>query len=111
MAVLCRAEPPGFGSRKYGARPDGSTRIGPHDVGRRRRARRECCITPMWATARPATPAAAPFRGTEVLTNPPENLARWIEAPQEVDSLTAMPDVGVGPAEARDIATWLYPRP
>lgn len=46
-----------------------------------------------------------------VLTNTPENLARWIASPREVDSLTAMPDVGVRPAEARDIAAWLYTRP
>ena len=45
-----------------------------------------------------------------VLTNTPENLARWIQSPQEVDSLTAMPDVGVTPGDARDITTWLYTR-
>jgi cytochrome c2 len=45
-----------------------------------------------------------------VLTNTPEHLARWIQSPQEVDSLTAMPDLGVTHADARDIATWLYTR-
>ena len=45
-----------------------------------------------------------------VLTNTPENLAHWIQAPREVDSLTAMPDVGVTAADARDIAAWLYTR-
>jgi cytochrome c oxidase assembly factor CtaG/cytochrome c2 len=45
-----------------------------------------------------------------VLTNTPEHLARWIQSPQEVDSLTAMPDLGVTSADARDIATWLYTR-
>lgn len=45
-----------------------------------------------------------------VLTNTPENLARWIQAPREVDSLTAMPDLGVTPTDARDIAAWLYTR-
>ena len=45
------------------------------------------------------------------LTNTPENLARWIASPREVDPLTAMPDVGVRPTEARDIAAWLYTRP
>ncbi len=45
-----------------------------------------------------------------VLTNTPENLTRWIQSPQEVDSLTAMPDLGVGANEARDIAAWLYTR-
>lgn len=45
-----------------------------------------------------------------VLTNTPGNLARWIQAPREVDSLTAMPDVGVTPEDARDIAAFLYTR-
>ena len=46
-----------------------------------------------------------------VLINTPANLARWIESPREVDSLTAMPDLGVGAGAARDIAAWLYTRP
>jgi cytochrome c oxidase assembly factor CtaG/cytochrome c2 len=45
-----------------------------------------------------------------VLTNTPENLTRWIQSPTEVDSLTAMPDLGVTAADARDIAAWLYTR-
>jgi putative membrane protein len=45
-----------------------------------------------------------------VLTNTPEHLARWIESPREVDSLTAMPDLNVTPADARDLAAWLYTR-
>ena len=43
-----------------------------------------------------------------VLPNAPENLVRWIENPKAVDSLTAMPVVGVTPADARDIAAYLY---
>jgi cytochrome c2 len=43
-----------------------------------------------------------------VLTNTPENLARWIQDPKAVDSLTAMPTLGVTPAEARDIVAYLY---
>jgi putative membrane protein len=46
-----------------------------------------------------------------VLTNTPANLIRWIESPQEVDSLTAMPDLGLSPQQARDIAAFLYTRP
>jgi putative membrane protein len=46
-----------------------------------------------------------------VLTNSPENLARWIRSPREVDPRTAMPDVGVSAASARDIAAFLYTRP
>jgi len=43
-----------------------------------------------------------------VLPNAPDNLVRWIENPKAVDSLTAMPVVGVTPADARDIAAYLY---
>jgi cytochrome c oxidase assembly factor CtaG len=43
-----------------------------------------------------------------VLTNTPGNLTRWIQDPQKIDSLTAMPDVGVTEPVARDIASYLY---
>lgn len=43
-----------------------------------------------------------------VLPNTPENLVKWIEAPQAVDSLTAMPTLGVSARDARDIASYLY---
>jgi cytochrome c len=43
-----------------------------------------------------------------VLTNTPDNLVRWIRHPRQVDSLTAMPDMGVGERDARDIAAYLY---
>jgi cytochrome c2 len=43
-----------------------------------------------------------------VLANTPSNMMRWIENPQAVDPLTAMPALGVGAAEARDIAAYLY---
>lgn len=43
-----------------------------------------------------------------VLANNPANLIRWIESPTAVDPLAAMPDLGVTPADARDIAAYLY---
>ena len=43
-----------------------------------------------------------------VLPNAPDNLVRWIENPKAVDSLTAMPVMGVTPSDARDIAAYLY---
>jgi putative membrane protein len=45
-----------------------------------------------------------------VLTNTPENMVRWIINPRSVDSLTAMPVLGVSAPEARDIAAYLYTR-
>jgi cytochrome c oxidase assembly factor CtaG len=43
-----------------------------------------------------------------VLTNTPTNLTRWIVDPKAVDSLTAMPKLGITPKQARDIAAYLY---
>jgi len=41
------------------------------------------------------------------LPNTPDNLARWIRAPQGVDPRTAMPAMGVTERDARDIAAYL----
>ncbi|HEV3469479.1 MAG TPA: cytochrome c oxidase assembly protein [Pyrinomonadaceae bacterium] len=43
-----------------------------------------------------------------VLTNSPEHMIRWIQDPPGVDPLTAMPRLGVGEQDARDIASYLY---
>jgi cytochrome c len=43
-----------------------------------------------------------------VLENTPSNLVRWIKDPPAVDSMTAMPSLGVSEAEARHIAAYLY---
>ncbi len=43
-----------------------------------------------------------------VLINTPTNLIRWMHHPQQVDPLTAMPDVGLTEPAARDIASYLY---
>lgn len=43
-----------------------------------------------------------------VVPNTPPALIRWIVDPPAVDSLTAMPNVGVTELDARDIAAFLY---
>ncbi|HET7553792.1 MAG TPA: c-type cytochrome [Gemmatimonadaceae bacterium] len=43
-----------------------------------------------------------------VLPNTPDNMVRWIMNPPAVDSLTAMPFLGVTPADARKMAAYLY---
>ncbi len=43
-----------------------------------------------------------------VLPNEPDNMIRWIENPQAIDSKTAMPYMGVTTRDARDIAAYLY---
>jgi cytochrome c oxidase assembly factor CtaG len=45
-----------------------------------------------------------------VLTNTPDHMVRWIVNPRAIDSLTAMPNLGVTEGEARDIAAYLYTR-
>jgi cytochrome c2 len=43
-----------------------------------------------------------------VLPNSASNLIKWIEHPRAVDPKTAMPELGVSEAEARDMAAYLY---
>ena len=43
-----------------------------------------------------------------VIPNTPENMVRWIRAPQEVTPLTAMPDLGVTERDAIDMTAYLY---
>lgn len=42
------------------------------------------------------------------LPNTPANMVRWIRAPQSIDPGTAMPDLAVTEAHARDMAAYLY---
>jgi cytochrome c len=42
-----------------------------------------------------------------VLPNTPENMVRWIRAPQEFEPRTLMPDLGVTEAHARDMVAYL----
>jgi cytochrome c2 len=44
------------------------------------------------------------------LANSPQNMERWIRDPQHVSPGTAMPDLGVGEGDARDITAFLYTR-
>jgi cytochrome c2 len=42
------------------------------------------------------------------LPNTPENLVRWVENPRAVEPNTAMPDLGLSPDQAYDVAAYLY---
>lgn len=42
------------------------------------------------------------------VANTPDNLVRWIMEPRAFDERTAMPDMGVTEADARDIAAYLF---
>jgi cytochrome c len=43
-----------------------------------------------------------------VLPNTPDELVRWLRNPPAVDPRTAMPNLGISEAEAKDIAAYLY---
>jgi cytochrome c1 len=43
-----------------------------------------------------------------VIPNMPDELVLWLQNPPAVDPRTAMPDLGISEAEARDIAAYLY---
>jgi cytochrome c2 len=43
-----------------------------------------------------------------VVHNTPDNLMSWIQNPPALDEKTAMPNLGVTPSDARDIAAYLY---
>jgi cytochrome c len=42
------------------------------------------------------------------LSNTPANMMQWIQHPQHVERGTAMPELGVTEADARDITAFLY---
>lgn len=72
-----------------------------------------CHVVPGVRTARgmtgpPLTNFARRAYVGGALPNEPENLVRWIMSPQAVEPGTVMPDLGVGEADARDIAAYLY---
>ena len=46
-----------------------------------------------------------------VVANTPANLVHWIVDPQSIDPKSAMPVTGITPAEARDVAAYLYAAP
>jgi mono/diheme cytochrome c family protein len=43
-----------------------------------------------------------------VVPNTAENMIRWLRGPQQLHPQSAMPDLGVSEADARDIAAYLY---
>ncbi|MGP0174193.1 c-type cytochrome [Pseudomonas sp. NCHU5208] len=43
-----------------------------------------------------------------LLPNDEAHMVRWLQSPQAVDPRSAMPDVGLSTAEARDIAAFLH---
>lgn len=114
----------GIAWNQYNARVDRFTRasmaVGGDPVrGARMIARRGCAachdipgVRPAGAQVGPTLEGLAtrPFLAGHV-RNQPDKLIRWITDPQAIEPGTAMPDLGIGEAEARDIATYLYAQP
>ena len=42
------------------------------------------------------------------IPNNPDNLMRWLQNPQAFDPANAMPNLGVTPQDAKDLAAFLY---
>jgi len=42
------------------------------------------------------------------LINTPDNMIKWIQHPQAIDPKNAMPEMGIGDQDARDITAYLY---
>lgn len=71
-----------------------------------------CHVIPgVVAASNPVGPSLAAIGSRKylagVLPNTPDNMVRWLRAPQEVAPTTAMPDLGVTQADARDMAAFL----
>jgi cytochrome c1 len=72
-----------------------------------------CHIIPGIRTARGLVGPPLYFYGDRTiiagqLPNRPANLMLWIEHPENIDPKTAMPDLGVSPQQAGDMAAYLY---
>ena len=57
----------------------------------------------------PAGAAGAALEHSRTSGNNPDTLVAWIRHPHRFNQVTAMPEMGVGEQEARDIAAYLYP--
>ena len=42
------------------------------------------------------------------LPNTPENMMRWLQNPQAMDPMNAMPNLGITPKDSQDITAFLY---
>ena len=93
-----------------------ATTGGDADAGREALARRPCggCheIPGVRGAQGKVGPSLSGFAGRAYvdgrLPNNPDNLVAWIVDPHAIDPPNAMPATGVGPAEARNMAAYLY---
>jgi cytochrome c len=111
LAGLCLALLGGCGEHKAAAQADG----GAAARGQRLMAQYQCTA----CHAIPEVPGAVGNAGPPLdkfgrrsyiaggIPNTAANLARWLDNPQAVKPGTAMPDLGVSPAEAGDMAAYL----
>jgi cytochrome c1 len=112
LAVLVAACRGSFGTPPYASVPTG----GDPERGERAIADRHCgaCHTipgirgARGVVAPPLTQFALRSYIAGRVPNTAPNLVRWIENPQHIDPGNAMPALGIGEPEARDVAAYLY---
>jgi mono/diheme cytochrome c family protein len=117
LRQMPRLSPAQYQAMKSAAVEPGKDSPGKPDLERGRRAINQyACVTchAIPGVVGPNAPVGPPLerigaRGFlgGVLPNTPENMVRWLRAPQEVNPRTAMPDLGVSERDARDIAAYL----
>lgn len=96
--------------------PYGVTMAGDPEAGRQVIEARHCgvChdITDVTGAAGVIGPPLDHFAARNFIAgrvpNTPANLINWIRSPQSVDPRTAMPTIGLGDREARNVAAYLY---
>lgn len=104
------------GANDFPRDPEWSIARGDEDLGRAAILRHGCGACHVIPGIRTATGRVGPqlvdFKIQTylagVLPNTPDNLVRWIQNPRDINPLTAMPDLGLTEAEARDIAAYIY---
>ena len=111
----------GFLGNQFEARQRLDARVraltgGDPEAGRAALARRPCggChqIPGVRGAAGKVGPPLSAFAGRAYiagrLANTPDNLTAWIENPHSIDPQSAMPPMGIGEREARNMAAYLY---
>jgi mono/diheme cytochrome c family protein len=114
-AVLAAQAPP-TQAPASSAPATGGPVLGDAAAGRRAVAQHLCAtchVIPgmVSATGQVGPPLAGIARRSYIagfIANTPQNMVRWLKNPQELAPFSAMPPLGLGDRDARDIAAYLY---
>ena len=116
-AALARLRPAAAPSQAQTGAAEAEVAPGTASVARGRQAMLQyACVTchRIPGVVGPNAPVGPPLEGigtrafiAGVLPNEPHHMVRWLRSPQAVNPLSAMPDLGVGERDARDMAAFL----